>query len=82
MTEAIEKPNSMVLLLLLITGLYLKGMRVRKDHLALINDLQNRICCRKILNITIHKEWRQHANVIKEVGSEGKTGIWVHLGSM
>lgn len=46
-------------------------MRVRKDELALINGLQDRICCRKVLNY--YKEWRQHANVIKEVRSEGKS---------
>lgn len=58
----------MVLLLLLITGLHLKGVKVRRAELALINDLQNRLCRGKGLNVTT--KCRQHANVIKEVGSE------------
>lgn len=47
-----KKPNTSVLLLLLVTGLYLKGMQVRRDELTLINDLQHRIRCRKVLNIS------------------------------
>ena len=45
----------MVLLLLLITRLSLKGIKVRRDELALINDSQNGICYRKVLNITKKK---------------------------
>lgn len=70
-TEATENPNTMVLLLLLITGLCLRGMKVRRDELALINDLQNRICCRKVLNITM-KSGDSMQMWLRRWGSEGK----------